>query len=254
MKKTFDHPHPWSTVFTALGFLALEASGAALITAAAARLPLAQRAPAEAWGKGSVELLLAVLLLRRRHKGGGPSFGPRASAVVRRSWVVLLYALGQLLVNGRAAEGRLADGLASRIYLAAAVGLAEEALWRGTVFEQFRSAWGQEAAGTRKAAAASSLLFGAAHLLNLPAAGGTAAAVVFQAGAVVILGGELCLIYADTGSLAAVAALHGLIDAAALIWQYDGTGPALAGGMLVQLILLVPLILDGRRRWHRRTP
>ena len=137
-----------------------------------------------------------------------------------RSWVLVLLplaylALVALYVYAGGLRAEVPDrGLAGAVTLnMLAVGLFEEAVFRGVVLQALLTGWGRSGWGVAGSLILSSLLFGVLHMLNLLAGKGIGEAL--EQGLSAIVAG-LCygVLVVWAGSIWPAVALHGAVNAA----------------------------------------
>ena len=97
------------------------------------------------------------------------------------------------------------------------VGLFEEALCRGVLFNTFRNRMGESRSSIVKAIIFSSLIFGCLHFMNLIASPNLVVTICTQVTYATLGGISLACIYYITGNIWVVSILHALMDIAATI-------------------------------------
>lgn len=98
-----------------------------------------------------------------------------------------------------------------------AVGLFEEALCRGLLFNTFKEYWGDNKKGVYLGALISSLLFGSLHLFNLN--GYNTVSTITQVIYATFFGMLFATVYYRSGNLLSCVILHGLVDYASSFWK-----------------------------------
>ena len=128
------------------------------------------------------------------------------------------------------------------------IGLAEEGLFRGVVYELFADIFGKT---TGKAVyltiVASSVVFGLCHLTNLFAPGISVAAVLLQVASAIAIGMVLCAIKLRAhGSIWPSIIIHALIDASGFIYGgmlWGGTEVDSVNSLDPKGIIMIPILI-----------
>ena len=128
------------------------------------------------------------------------------------------------------------------------IGVAEEGLFRGIVYELFADIFGKT---SRKnvylSIAASSVVFGLCHLTNLFAPGISVAAVLLQVASAMAMGMVLCAVkFRSHGSIWPSIVLHALIDASGFIYGgmlWGGTEVDSVNNLDPRGILMIPILI-----------
>lgn len=172
-----------------------------------------------------VELFcLAVMVLLALLLGMGRTFRPSrrrfGEILLPMLPILLLYlysAAGQWILSCMGQTPLSWDRVLWFVLCMLSVGLTEELLFRGLVTRMIFEKYGKSPVGAWFALLTSSLMFGAVHLINAASGAADIRGVLVQMVAAAALGMSLGAIYLRTGSLWAVALLHGLMDLLALL-------------------------------------
>lgn len=119
------------------------------------------------------------------------------------------------------------------------VGIFEEILLRGVVFNSMKIKWGNNSNGLLKSAIASSLLFGLLHLTNLLRNPDLVLATLSQVIYATLFGIYFCGLYAKTKNIWALVLIHAIIDLIANLPEYFSSRIAEYATMDVSLFLAV---------------
>ncbi len=133
------------------------------------------------------------------------------------------------------------------------VGLFEEILCRGLLFNSFKAYWGDNKKGVYLSAFLSSLLFGCLHFFNLN--GSNTISTITQVIYATFFGMLFATIYYRSGNLLSCIILHGLVDFAGSIWTcfkanrmeaiiIDNTTDSSIGQALIVLIMTLPFAIS----------
>lgn len=212
------------------------------------------------WWYSVPRLVLAGLTLAVAWRWA-PGVVDESRAGVRRGLllggpVYLVMVLG--LVTGFVSSGHFAGWAALSAFALSmiCVGIFEEVLFRGLLLGMIsRAPMGRTAL---RAALISSLIFGVAHLVNLPREGLTA--TIVQIAYAVLIGLFFAAVRICSGSLIAVVVLHALLDGCFYLGSdvFDRAGAAPAPGIVVAsaVSVLVGLLLAvwGVHLLRRRSP
>lgn len=100
-----------------------------------------------------------------------------------------------------------------------AIGLFEEVLCRGVLFNAFRKYYGESRKGIYLATFISSFVFGSLHLINLIGNSGIIVATIAQVIYATLFGVLFCVIYYRSGNLLSCIILHGVFDLTDVFWK-----------------------------------
>lgn len=134
--------------------------------------------------------------------------------------VVVLFSAGMLVFNYKAPEVSIGKAFPIVLFYMVTnlgIGLFEEALCRGLLFNSFKAFFGDNKKGVYLAAFLSSFLFGALHLGNLN--GSNTVSTITQVIYAVFFGMIFAVIYYRTKNFVACAILHGLVDFVDAFWR-----------------------------------
>lgn len=162
-------------------------------------------------------LLTLILGLGRTFRPGGKRFGEILLPMLP---ILLLYfysAAGQWILSCMGQTPLPWDRVLWFVLCMLSVGVTEELLFRGLITRMIFEKYGTSRVGAWFSILVSSLLFGAVHLINAASGMADLGGVLVQMVAAAALGMSLGAIYLRTGSLWAVAVLHGLMDLLALL-------------------------------------
>lgn len=166
----------------------------------------------------AVLVLLTLLLgLGRTFHRGGLSFGQTLLPMLP---ILLLYAYsatGQWILTCMGSSPLPGLRVLWFVLCMLAVGLTEELLFRGLITRMIFEKYGKNTVGVWLTVLVSSLLFGAVHLVNAVGGAAELSGVLVQVVGAAALGMCISAIYLRTGSLWAVALLHGTMDLLALM-------------------------------------
>ena len=128
------------------------------------------------------------------------------------------------------------------------IGVAEEGLFRGVVYELFADIFGKASRkGVYLTISVSSVVFGLCHLTNLFAPGISVAAVMLQVVSAMAIGMVLCAIkFRAHGSIWPSIIVHALIDASGFILGgvlWGGTEVDSVNGLDPRGILMIPILI-----------
>ena len=128
------------------------------------------------------------------------------------------------------------------------IGVAEEGLFRGIVYEQFADIFGRTTRkGVYLSIVSSSVVFGLCHLTNLFAPGISVAAVMLQVASAMAIGMVLCAIkFRAQGSIWPSIILHAFIDASGFIlggMLWGGTEVDSVNDLDSRGILMIPILI-----------
>jgi membrane protease YdiL (CAAX protease family) len=139
------------------------------------------------------------------------------------------------------------------------IGLMEETVCRGFLFNIFRGYWGESKKGIYLATFVSAFIFGAIHFFNLN--GHNTVATLTQVAYATFFGALFAVVYYRSGNLLSCIILHGLVDFSAHVWpcfledragyfeQQDVTDYPLSMVLLIAAITL-PLIISALVQLH----
>lgn len=219
----------------------------AAITVVGGQLAMAQGARSllavvtDAIGWPFLAAALFALAAMRLTGLGAAGLGPvRSWRTLGALWLPLLYIAG--FAAGAAALGLPAPAVIGMVLVnCALVALSEELMFRGILLDALRQRF-----GLWPAVLVSTLVFGAAHSLNVALVGALAAALA-QSAAAFVSGLLFCAIRLHTGSLWPCVALHALWNASTFLLlaasSAAGTAGAAASGAPPALAYLVPVLI-----------
>ena len=128
------------------------------------------------------------------------------------------------------------------------IGVAEEGLFRGVVYELFADIFGKTSRkGVYLSIATSSVVFGLCHLTNLFAPGISVAAVLLQVVSAMAMGMVLCAIkFRSHGSIWPSIIVHALVDASGFVYGgmlWGGTEVDSVNELDLRGILMIPILI-----------
>ena len=136
--------------------------------------------------------------------------------------MMFIIILGNLWLEYEAPQVNAAAAVPKVLFCLAAqmgVGLAEEVIMRGVLFNVFKSRFGETRKGIFLAMLISSLIFGMIHFVNLINDPQLLVATISQVIYATFLGCFFCMVYYRSGNLWASIILHGLVDFTSEFWE-----------------------------------
>lgn len=134
--------------------------------------------------------------------------------------IILLFGAGVFVLNHKTPEKTFVEVLPILLFYAAVnvcIGLFEEVLCRGLLFNAFKAFWGDNKKGIYLSALISSFLFGAIHIGNLN--GSNTITTITQVIYATFFGMIFAVIYYRTGNLLSCILLHGFVDYVDVFWR-----------------------------------
>ncbi len=140
------------------------------------------------------------------------------------------------------------------------VGMFEEVLCRGFLFNVFKAYWGDNKKGIYLAAWLSALLFGSLHLFNLN--GSNTIATITQVLYATFFGMLFAAVYYRSGNLLSCIILHGLVDFVGIFWTCfaedraariaaEKTTDINVESSIIILIMTVPFLISALVQLHK---
>ena len=140
------------------------------------------------------------------------------------------------------------------------VGMFEEVLCRGFLFNVFKAYWGDNKKGVYRAAWLSALMFGSLHFFNLN--GSNTLSTITQVIYATFFGMLFAAIYYRSGNLLSCTILHGLVDFVGTIWTCfaedraaqiaaEKTTDINVESSIIILIMTVPFMISALVQFHK---
>lgn len=156
--------------------------------------------------------------------------------IFRYGAIVFLVVLANLIGTYTAPEISIAAAipkLASILVNMLGIGLAEEIIFRGVLFNAFKEYFGETKIGVFKALFLSSVLFGAIHLINLISYPDLVVSTIAQVIYAAFYGFLMGTIYYRSNNIWSVIVLHCLVDFSNAYWlgfRHEGMGISVNAG------------------------